>query len=130
MPFSYQGYDQELIGKDVEGFYYNKPWYGMFGGTIVKFLSNNRVRLAHSNNEFSTAVFREAWRNLTFDPQIGDTVYGTSTRIDPDCINDRGNHSSRLYWMGTVQEVHNDHVIVKMSVTGRLSKRTSIRPRP
>lgn len=74
-------------------------------------------------------MFREEWGILAFVPQVGDVVYGTSTRSDPDCINARGNHSSQLYWKGTVEEIHDDYVIVKMSVTGRLSKRTSIRPR-
>lgn len=128
MTFSYKADHIELIGKNVSAFYHNKPWHGMFSGTIVKFLSNNRVQLAHADNKFSTPVFREEWRDLYFIPNVGDTVYGTSTRGDPDCINDCGNHSSQLYWKGTVEEIQDDYVIVKMSVTGRLSKRTSIRP--
>lgn len=128
MSFSYKAYRSELIGKEVMwDEYVGRAWIP-YSGTIVKFLSNNKVRVAQGSY-LSTRVFREHWAKAEFEPAVGDTVYGNSNRSDPDCINDRGNHSSQLYWKGTVQEVHDDHVIVKMSVTGRLSKRTSIRPR-
>jgi hypothetical protein len=128
MAFSYKAYPEELIGKKVVWDEYIGRAYVPYYGTIVKFLNNNKVRVAQGNY-LSTRVFRECWGKLEFEPLIGDTVYGTSTRGDPDRINERGNHSSQLYWKGTVEEIYNDYVIVKMSVTGRLSKRTNIRPR-
>jgi hypothetical protein len=129
MTFSYKAYPKELIGKEVSAFYYNKPWYGSFGGTIVKFLSNNRVRLAHANNEFSTPVFREEWNYLHFTPKVGDTVYGDSKWNDPDRAG-RYKFGGDWWWEGIVQEVHDDYVIVKLPVTGRLTRRKKIRPRP
>ena len=129
MSFSYKAHLSELIGKEVNASYMYGRDYISCRGRIVKFLSGNKVRLAYSDTEFSNRVFREEWRNTKFEPSIGDTVYGRCSKSDPDCINDRGNHSSQLYWKGVVEEIHEGYVIVKMSVTGRLSKRTSIRPR-
>lgn len=128
MKFSYKATNSELIGREVSALYYNKPWNGTFSGTIVKFLSNNRVRLAHANNEFSTPVFREEWRTVSFEPQVGDTVYGTAGHIDPEIVGKP--KYEKPYWSGVIQEVHDDYVIVKMTNSGRLSKRKTIRPRP
>ena len=128
MTFAYKAYPKELIGREVNASYLhgNRNWVTSYG-CIAKFLSKNRVRLVHADNSFSTRVFRKEWEFLYFAPKIGDVVYGESTRLDPDTV---GMSDRRYYWMGTVQEVHSDHVIVKQSITGRLSKRKSIRPRP
>jgi hypothetical protein len=128
MAFSYKAHPNELIGKEVDASYLygGRTWISSYG-CIDKFLSKNRVRLVHADNSFSTRVFRKEWEFLYFTPKIDDVVYGESTRLDADTV---GMSDRRYYWMGTVQEVHPDHVIVKQSITGRLSKRKAIRPRP
>lgn len=126
MTFSYRAYNRELIGKEVVwDEYVGRAWIPYYG-TIVKFLSNGKVRVAQGSY-LSTRVFRDSWATLEFEPTVGDTVYGDSQWNDPDRQGDR--HKG-WYWEGTVEEIHDKHVIVKMSVTGRLSKRTKIRPRP
>jgi hypothetical protein len=130
MAFTYKAHPKELIGREVNASYLrgNRNWVTSYG-SISKFLSNNRVRLVHTDNSFSVRVFREEWGILTFDPQVGDTVYGDSKWNDPDRAG-QYKFGGDWWWEGIVQEVHDDYVIVKLPVTGRLSRRKKIRPHP
>jgi hypothetical protein len=124
--FYYEARRRELLGTIVSGDEHNKPWKPSFSGEVIGFVGG-KVKLAHAQGRTSIRVPRPEWFKITWEPQVGMTVYGAARYGEPEWVSTNNPGS----WTGVIEEIKGDRAVIRMVSDGRVSTRwiKNIRPR-